>query len=183
VATAAGFGQPLLPLQILWLELFIDLSASVAFEREPEEPGAMDRPPRPRDEPLLSREILVRIAGAGAFSALAALAVLLLHPGPFEHARWVAYTALVIGQVVRAYANRSLLLPVHRLRANRLLATTALLVVAIQVAIPLVPPLADAFRATPLTAGEWLVVAVIAVLPALVAEVTRLVRPGRRWVA
>jgi len=183
VATAAGFGQPLLPLQILWLELFIDLSASVAFEREPEEPGAMDRPPRPRDEPLLSREILVRIAGAGAFGALAALAVLLLHPGPFEHARWVAYTALVIGQVVRAYANRSLLLPVHRLRANRLLATTALLVVAIQVAIPLVPPLADAFRATPLTAGEWLVVAVIAVLPALVAEVTRLVRPGRRWVA
>jgi len=35
VATIAGFGQPLLPLQILWLELFIDLSTSVAFEREP----------------------------------------------------------------------------------------------------------------------------------------------------
>ena len=29
------FDRPLLPIQILWLELFIDLAASVAFEREP----------------------------------------------------------------------------------------------------------------------------------------------------
>jgi Ca2+-transporting ATPase len=43
VATIAGLSQPLLPIQILWAELFIDLSASVAFEREPEEPGAMRR--------------------------------------------------------------------------------------------------------------------------------------------
>ena len=35
VATLVGYSQPLLPLQILWLELFIDLSTSVAFEREP----------------------------------------------------------------------------------------------------------------------------------------------------
>ena len=34
IATLYGFGQPLLPLQILWLELFIDLSTSVAFELE-----------------------------------------------------------------------------------------------------------------------------------------------------
>ena len=47
IATIAGFGQPLLPIQILWLELFIDLSASVAFEREPAEPDLMTRPPRP----------------------------------------------------------------------------------------------------------------------------------------
>ena len=46
IATIYGFGQPLLPLQILWLELFIDLSTSVAFEREPAEPDLMRRPPR-----------------------------------------------------------------------------------------------------------------------------------------
>ena len=38
--------QVLLPLQILWMELFIDLSTSVAFEREPPEPDLMARPPR-----------------------------------------------------------------------------------------------------------------------------------------
>ena len=39
IATLYGFGQPLLPLQILWMELFIDMSTSVAFELEKAEPG------------------------------------------------------------------------------------------------------------------------------------------------
>ena len=48
IATLAGVGRPLLPLQILWLELFIDVSTSVAFERERPEPDLMTRPPRER---------------------------------------------------------------------------------------------------------------------------------------
>ena len=48
IATIAGYSQALLPIQVLWLELFIDLSASIAFEREPAEPDIMTRPPRPR---------------------------------------------------------------------------------------------------------------------------------------
>ena len=44
IATVGGYDQPLLPIQILWLELFIDLATSIAFEREPEEPDAMDQP-------------------------------------------------------------------------------------------------------------------------------------------
>jgi calcium-translocating P-type ATPase len=183
IATIAGFGQPLLPLQILWLELFIDLSTSVAFEREPEEPGAMQKPPRPRDLPLLDRGILVRIAGAGGFSAGAAFIILVAHPGPFEHVRWVAFTALVVAQAVRAYANRSLGQPLHRLRTNGFLAGACLMAVAVQAAIPYVGFMADAFRATPLTAAEWVVVATIAIVPALVAELVR-TRSGRvAWVA
>ena len=120
IATIYGFGQPLLPLQILWLELFIDLSTSVAFEREPEEPGIMVRPPRDRRIPLLSNEILARIVGAGGFSAVAALVIMVTHPGTPEHARWLAYTTLVCAQVVRAYANRSLTVPLHRLGRNTL---------------------------------------------------------------
>ena len=50
IATIGGYSSaPADP--ILWLELFIDLATSIAFEREPEEPGAMERPPRPRDRP------------------------------------------------------------------------------------------------------------------------------------
>ncbi|HEX5397160.1 MAG TPA: cation-translocating P-type ATPase C-terminal domain-containing protein, partial [Candidatus Limnocylindria bacterium] len=178
-----GFGQPLLPLQILWLELFIDLAASVAFEREPEEPGAMRRPPRRRDEPLLTYAILARIAAAGGFTAMAGLGILLIGSGTFDELRWVAYTALVIGQVVRAYANRSLTEPVRRLRPNLVLAVACLAVIAVQLLIPAVPALADAFRAHPLSAAEWLVVAVVALLPALLAEAIRTLRSGTAWIA
>ena len=180
LGTIAGFGQPLLPIQILWAELFIDIATSIAFEREPEEPGAMLRPPRPRSRPLLDRGILIGIALAGGFSALAALGLMLILDGG-DHARWVAFTALAVGQVVRAYANRSLLVPVHRLPINGFLAGSVLLVIAFQAAIPYVSQLASAFRATPLDAMDWALVAGVALAPAVVAQVAR--ARGRRWVA
>ncbi|HSM38949.1 MAG TPA: cation transporting ATPase C-terminal domain-containing protein, partial [Candidatus Limnocylindrales bacterium] len=181
IATVAGYGQPLLPIQILWLELFIDVSTSVAFEREAEEPGAMRRPPRPRGTPLLPASLLVRIGLAGGFTAVAALVLIELRGGGEEHARWLAYTALVVGQVVRANANRSLSLSVLKLRRNTFLLAAAALVLVIQVAIPYLPPLADAFRASPLDAAEWGIVVAIALAPALVADVVR--RLGHTWVA
>jgi hypothetical protein len=49
-------------------------------------------------------------------------------------------------------------------------------------AIPFVPLLAEAFHATPLDASDWAVVAVIALLPAILAEVVRTVTK-RTWVA
>ncbi|MDP9483952.1 MAG: HAD-IC family P-type ATPase, partial [Chloroflexota bacterium] len=182
VATLAGFDQPLLPIQILWLELFIDISASVAFEREAPEPDLMTRPPRPISRPLLTRGILVRIAAAGGFSALAALALLLAAPTATGHGQWLAYTTLVCGQAVRAYANRSLRAPIHRLSRNAFLLGACALVVIVQVAIPYVPPLAEAFRAVPLEPHDWLLVAAVALAPALLAQLVRS-RRGSTWIA
>src|SRR4051812_17877943 len=182
IATVYGFGQPLLPLQILWMELFIDLSTSVAFELEKAEPDLMRRPPRPRGIPLLSDDILRRIVLAGSYSAIAALVVMVAHPGDFEHTRWLAYTSLVCAQAVRANANRSIREPIHRLPVNWFLLVAGFAVVAIQAAIPYVPVLASAFRATPLDMEDWLIVVVIAGIPALVAEAVRTVT-GRTWIA
>ena len=182
LATLADWSQPLLPIQILWLELFIDTSTSIAFEREPEEPDAMRRPPRPASEPLLPSWLLARIAGAGGVSAVAALALLAWHGGGFEHDRWLAFTALVVGQAVRAYANRSLTIPVGRLVANRVLGVACIAVIVVQALIPAVPPLADIFRASPLDAIDWVLVLAVAFAPALVADIVRRFR-NVAWVA
>ncbi len=176
--------QVLIPLQILWMEFFIDLSTSIAFEREPPEPELMTRPPRHAEQPLLTDGILARIAGAGAFTAIAALVVMLMDDGGFDHAAWLAYTILVAGQCVRAYWNRSLRVPIHRLGTNRFLLGACLAAIALQVLIPAVPVLAEAFRATPLNPGDWAIVALVAFLPAAAAEAVRTVRHGRTvWVA
>ena len=176
--------QVLLPLQILWMELFIDLSTSIAFEREPPEPDLMTRPPRHAERPLLSNGILGGIVGAGGFTALAALAVMLTHPGGFEHAAWLAYTTLVVSQCVRAYWNRSIREPIHRLGRNGFLLGACVVAVAIQALIPYLPVLADAFRATPLAPEDWLLVLAVAFAPAVVAETARFLGKGRLvWVA
>jgi len=182
IATIAGFGQPLLPIQILWLEVFIDMLTAVSFEGEAEEPGSMQRPPRPRTRPLLDWTILSRICLAGGFSAFAALYLIEQHSPDFTHARWLAYSALVVGQVVRANANRSLSYPVLLRRPNPLLLLGGLACIVVQIGIPFAPPLKDAFQATPLDATDWLLVAVVALVPALIAEAYRAVR-HKPWVA
>lgn len=98
------------------------------------------------------------------------------------HARWVAFTALVFGQLVRAYANRSLIHPLRGLPANGFLAIACLVGGLVQLAIPYVPPLAEAFRATPLDGLELALVALIEIVPAVVAETVRSVR-ATIWVA
>jgi hypothetical protein len=93
----------------------------------------------------------------------------------------VAFSALAVGQVVRAYANRSLLVPVQRLPLNGFLAIAVVLVIAAQAAIPYLPPLAEAFRASPPSAGEWVLVGGVALAPAVGAQIARAL--GRRWIA
>ena len=104
------------------------------------------------------------------------------HPGSADHTRWLAYSVLVCAQAVRAYANRSVREPIHRLGPNWFLLAAGLAVVTIQAAIPYVPVLSEAFRAAPLDASDWLVVALIAVAPALLAELMRTIGP-RTWIA
>ena len=70
----------------------------------------------------------------------------------------------------------------HRLPANWLLLGAAVVAIAIQALIPFVPVLADAFRATHLSPADWLLVAIVALVPAVVVNLAR--TAGRRdWVA
>jgi Ca2+-transporting ATPase len=182
IATLYGFSQPLLPIHILWLEFFIDVSTSIAFEREPAERDLMRRPPRPRNKPLLDAGLLGRLAVAGSWTAIGALAIIATHEGGLDHARWVAFNALVAGQVVRAYANHSLTMPLLTLRRNGTLLVACFVGFVALIAIPHVPALADMFRAQPLDLGDWLLVALVALPPVLLAELMR--GWGRRlWVA
>ena len=74
--------------------------------------------------------------------------------------------------------------PIHRLKRNGFLLVACIVAVLIQVAIPYVPGLAAAFNATPLDLGDWLVVGVVAFVPALLAEAARMrARGSRVWVA
>jgi magnesium-transporting ATPase (P-type) len=123
-----------------------------------------------------------RVSVAGGFSAVAALVVMITHAGSPDHTRWLAYTVLVCSQAVRGYANRSVREPIHRLRPNAFLLVAGIVVIAVQATIPLVPILSEAFRATPLDGADWALVALIALAPALLAEVMRTIGP-RTWVA
>jgi SAM-dependent methyltransferase len=72
-ALAAGLPIPFQPVQIVLLELFMDLGASVAFVAEPESPGAMRRPPRPPGTGFLDASVLAAIITTAAALTIAVL--------------------------------------------------------------------------------------------------------------
>jgi Ca2+-transporting ATPase len=114
------FGWPpvLFPVHVVFMELVIDPSCSVAFEAEAEEADVMARPPRRPDEPLLGASLLIPAVLQGATLLGMTLAVLACDLGNGrtpEHARTLAFVTLLAGNLGLIATNRS--------RSRSLLAT------------------------------------------------------------
>ena len=58
VALFAGLALPITAVQILWINLITAVTLGLVLAFEPTEPGTMKRPPRPRNEPLLTSELV-----------------------------------------------------------------------------------------------------------------------------
>ena len=69
-----GLGLPLVPLQILWINLVTDGLPALAVSAEPAERGTMRRPPRPPGESVFARGLGRHILWVGALMALVSLA-------------------------------------------------------------------------------------------------------------
>ncbi|MGH3342941.1 MAG: cation-translocating P-type ATPase, partial [Carbonactinosporaceae bacterium] len=117
---------PLTVLQILAIDLGTETLPALALGREPPEPGLMSRPPRPRDEGVIRRSMLIRAwASLGIVSAALVMGGFFYvlwkagwHPGaptgpssPLHHAYIQATTAtfagIVMCQVGTAFAART----------------------------------------------------------------------------
>jgi magnesium-transporting ATPase (P-type) len=73
VAVLVGFTLPLEPVQILWINMVVAVTLSLALVNEPAEPGLMDRPPRAPGGSMLSRSLLGRLAYVSVLIAGATL--------------------------------------------------------------------------------------------------------------
>lgn len=161
-------GWPILmyPMHIVFLELVIDPACSLAFENEPEEPGMMRRPPRPHDEPLFGRRMLLAalLDGAWVAALLAACYALALAWLPVAEARAAAFSALILCNLGLLTLYRQQGGMVHALRAfNLLFLAIAGCSLALLAACLYVPALAALFRFAP-PPPQWLAMAPAATL-------------------
>jgi P-type Ca2+ transporter type 2C len=100
----------LLPVHIVFLEMIIDPACSIVFEVEPEEKNVMKRPPRKRDEPLLSgrRLLLSLLQGLGVLAIMLAVFFFSYQNGQNEdYARTLMFATLVVANVALILVNRS----------------------------------------------------------------------------
>jgi Ca2+-transporting ATPase len=78
-ATIAGFPEPLTAMHLLWVNLVTDGPPATALGFNPPSPGMMNVPPRPRDEPIMTRWLLTRYVLTGLYVGVATIGVFAQH--------------------------------------------------------------------------------------------------------
>jgi Ca2+-transporting ATPase len=177
--TALGLGEPLTPLQLLWINLLSDVFPGLALAVEPAEPDVMKRPPRDPRRPILdARDLRRTLFEATTISggAMAAYLYGISRYGMGPQARSIGFMTLVVAQLVQAYSCRS---ETHRFYDTPHLKRNAYLDIAVggslalQVLTPYVPPLRKLLGLTPLSPVDAVVAAAAAALPFFINELTK----------
>ena len=185
-AGMAGFPAPLLPLQILWLNLLTDTFPALALAVEPGEPGVMRLPPRDPAVAILPAGMIGVTVGYALVIALAALGAfawgLQGAGGSPGRATTMGFMALAFGQISHLGNARSSDPVVHpgAALANPAALVAALLAIALQLSAAFVPALAMVLRLTPLSGTDWAVVAGLGALPGVAGQAVKLVRSSGR---
>ncbi len=183
VASLAGLPLPLLPLQLLWMNLVTDGLPALALVMDPPDADVMTRPPRKPAEPILGRVEWLEIAASGALLTAASLGTFVwaLHARSGAEARDLAFTVLVLGEVFRSFASRSTTRVFWQVGAfsNLVLLSVVTLSVLAQVAIHYIPVAADLFDVSRISAGDWLICFAVGLVPVTLIELVKLVRRRR----
>ena len=78
-ATLAGFPEPLTAMHLLWVNLVTDGPPATALGFNPPSPDLMEQPPRPSDEPIMTKGLLTRYCLTGLYVGLATIGVFAGH--------------------------------------------------------------------------------------------------------
>jgi P-type Ca2+ transporter type 2C len=178
----AGTPIPLLPLQILWLNLVTDGLPAMAIAVEQPEPGVMSRPPTPLGESLLGadRGVRILVRGAALTVLVGAPAFLLWHAGD-EAWQTVLFTSIAFAELAGSFAMRSERVSLRRLGpfTNRALVGAVALTIALQVLLVVIPFTREVIGLEPLAGEHWLLVAAIGLAYLAVVETDKAIHRGR----
>jgi Ca2+-transporting ATPase len=182
MSIAAGWPLPLLPLQILWMNLVTDVFPALALAVEPAAPGVMRRPPRSPQSSLLSGDLLVLIGWQAALLAAITLSIYAWALGAYgegPHARTVALMAIIGVQLGHMFNCRSRTQSaLEGLPRNPYIWVATTIVIALQLIAIYVEPIARVLNTTRLTSIDWLLAGAV-IAPIMFVEVTK--RFARRW--
>ncbi len=153
LAPVVGMPLPLLPLQILWINLVTDGLPGLALGMEPAEPGTMRRPPHPPTESIFGRGMRGHIIWVGLLMALVSLGTgYWCWQRGDAHWQTMVFTVLTLSQLANVMAIRSERESLFRLGllSNRHLLAAVALTFALQMAVTYIPFPRQTFRIEPL---------------------------------
>ena len=180
VAVAIGLPLPLLPLHLLWINLVTETFPALALVIDPTDEDVLSRPPREVGRPILGRREWISILATAAIQAIVMLSVYVyaLRTRNVDEARSIAFTALVLGDLFRAFAARSatrLFWEVGIFTNLRLLGVIFFLA-SVQIAILFIPLTQRLFRIGAQTASDAFLCIGAGLVAVTILELAKVVR-------
>jgi Ca2+-transporting ATPase len=156
-----GLGLPLMPLQILWVNLVTDGLPGLALTQEPAEPDTMRRPPRHPKEHIFGRNLGIDVLWVGAIMGGISLLVGLWAMQTQRLAVWqtMVFTTLTLVQMGNALATRSESQSVLQVGifTNKAMLGAVLLTFALQLCVIYLPFLQGVFKTSALSFIELMI--------------------------
>jgi len=185
-AGLAGWPVPLLPIQILWINLVTDGLPALALAMEPPERGVMRRPPRSPGEYVIGlRRGLVLLAHGSLLTGASMAAFAMSYGGDeagLAQARTAAFCVTAYGQLFYSFACRSqrYTLPQIGLFTNPSLFGAIIISAVLQTLAVLLPFAQPIFGTAVPSAREWALMLALALAPVTAVEVFKLIRRSLR---
>jgi Ca2+-transporting ATPase len=152
-----GMPLPLIPFQILWLNLVTDGMLGLGIGVEPAEADVMKRPPQSPSAGVLSQGLAGQILWIGLLLGAVNLSVAWWAFATRQDAwQTIVMTTVVLLQVVEAFVGRSKSVSVFRMSpwTNRPLVAFAVFILVLQVFVIYLPPLQFVFGTSALSAHQ-----------------------------
>lgn len=180
-----GTTLPVLPLQVLWINMTSAVLLGLTLAFEPREPDVMERPPRPVNRPILSTELIVRTLFVGGFILVAGFGLFeieLWRGREIEAARTAAVNVVIMVQTFYLFKCRSLDKPLSEVGwfTNPWVFVGAGAMFAVQLLFTYVPVMNEVFGSAPVHPLTWLYSALVGAMVFVVIAIEKRLALHRR---
>jgi len=180
------FTLPLLPLQLLFLNLLSDVFPALALGVGKGNPHVMNLPPKDPEEPIITRQnwllmgyyglvIAASIAGAYIFAKFA-------WNLSDEIANNVAFFSLAFAQLLHVFNMRERDEPIfkNQVTTNKYVWYALAICVAALVAAYLIPGMREILSFQEMEPRTWLLIAIASVIPVIIIQIVKIIRGPRK---
>jgi Ca2+-transporting ATPase len=183
-ALVAGLPTPLLPIQILWINLVTDGLPALFLAADPAPPGVMERSPRPCNAAFIDRGFVFTMILTAFLTAGVVMGVYLyaLKHHDETMARTHAFAALVFAELLRSFGARSETVPIWRMgwRDNLMLLAVVAASFALQLWTHHNETLSSIMKTSPMTWSECIPLMAVSCIPLAVLEMVKVLRTTRK---
>ena len=180
-AIVAGATLPILPIQLLWINMVTAAVLGTTLALEPKESDIMRRKPRNPDEPILTGALIFRILLVGLIILAGAFGLFEYELGrgaSIEEARTVAVNVVIFVEILYLFNTRSLTRSLFQLGffSNPWAIGGAILMVLIQMLFTYAPFMNRLFGSAPMKPSLWLDVLAVSLAAFTIIEIEKWAR-------